>query len=86
MAWNWMVTKIDYEAGSTAVNMEVRIWKDAWTAADKSIVRYWSFPNVDTLTTAQLATMAQNEVTAYLAMKAKKVELETILNVAQVLP
>lgn len=85
MAWKWLVTKTEYEAGSTQVSVEVRIWRDNWTAADKSIVRYWTFANVDSLNAAYLAGMVQNEITAYQAMKAKKTELEALVNVEQTL-
>lgn len=81
-----MITKIDYEAGSTAINMEVRIWRDSWTAQDKVITRYWSFPNAAAATQAAMQTMAQNEVTAYQDMKAQATALNSLVGVPQILP
>lgn len=85
MAWKWMITKADFEAGSTQVTLEVRIYKDTWTVSDKAIVRYWTFSNAASITTVALAEMVQNEVTAYQDLKAKTQELSALIGVEQTL-
>jgi hypothetical protein len=78
-----MITKADFEAGSTQVTIEVRIYRDAWTVADKAIVRHWTFSNAASITVPAVAAMVQSEITAFQDLKAKAQEMSALIGVEQ---